>query len=570
MTTVGIDFGTTNSVVAKWTPSGIDVLDIDPAPGEWANHGFSRVMPSVFATSATGDALFGWTAKGAETRPFEAVKRLFGTQQEVVTDDAGTMLAVEEVATMIFAEMKRSATGLGVPASQAVVTVPANSRGLARHRTKVCAGMSGLEVLALLNEPTAAAMAYAWHHPGDQQILVYDWGGGTLDVTILRSVGGIFMEQASKGLPAKGGLDFDTRLSQAVLDTITDADKWDAAAHRFFRSQIELAKVELSSHEETELQLPGGQTRRVTRTMFEHAVQSLVEESRRPLEQCLHDIGAGPGVIDAVVMVGGTSKIPLVRNFVSDVLGREPVASIDPMTAVGEGAAIAAAILRGELETNDFFVSTEHALGTITHNGRDTTPHFSVLIPRNHMLPAERRDRFLPAFADQESVKVNIIEGDPDLPVEHHDNVVLTSFDVELPPRTDGSDRSFDITYHYDRDGILHVKVDDTASGERLGQHDVTFGVSDDKRQLVRMASRARSTVESRVLSDEAPTAVASDPEVAILLERARVKVIPFLDDHEADEVRDATDRLETADDTNRQEAKSALQAVLASYPYLF
>ena len=570
MTTVGIDFGTTNSVVAKWAPSGVDVLDIDPAPGEWAIHGFSRVMPSVFATNAAGEALFGWTAKRTETRPFEAVKRLFGTHQEVVTDDAGTALAVEEVATMIFAELRRSATGLGVPASQAVVTVPANSRGLARHRTKICAGMSGLEVLALLNEPTAAAMAYAWKHPGDQQVLVYDWGGGTLDVTILRSVGGVFMEQASKGLPAKGGMDFDTRLAQAVLDTVADAETWDAAAHHRFRLQVELAKVELSSREETELQLPGGETRRVTRTMFEHAVQSLVEESRRPLEQCLHDIGAGPGVIDAVVMVGGTSKIPLVRRFVSEVLGREPVASVDPMTAVGEGAAIAAAILRGELNTNDFFVSTEHALGTITHNRPDPTPRFSVLIPRNHKLPAARTDRFLPAFEEQESVNVNVIEGDPDLPVEHHDNVILTSFDVQLPPARNGHDRSFDITYHYDVDGILHVEVDDTATGERIGEHEVTFGITDDKRQLVRMASRAQSTVDGRVLSDEAPRAVSVDPEFAALLERARVKVVPFLEADEADEIRTAADRLETADEANRQDAKAALQAALAPYPYLF
>lgn len=570
MTAVGIDFGTTNSVVAKWTAQGVDVLEIDEAPGEWALHGFSRIMPSVFATAPDGTARFGWQAKRAESRPFEAVKRLFATQQEMVTDDQGTALAVEEVATMIFAELKRRASQVGVAASRAVVTVPANSRGLARHRTKICAGMSGLEVLALLNEPTAAAMAYANTHPGDQQVLVFDWGGGTLDVTVLRSVGGIFMEQASKGLPTAGGMDFDSRLAKAVRETISDGREWTPVERHQFRLAIEMAKIELSTVDETQVLLPGGETRRVTRTMFERAIRSLVEESRRPLEQCLRDLGTGAGAIDAVVMVGGTSEIPLVRHFVAEVLGQEPASGVDPMTAIGQGAAVAAAILTGETEANDFFVATEHALGTVTVQLPDPEPRFSVLIPRNRKLPAAATERFSPVFEEQELVDVRVVEGDPDLPIDHPENVILTSFEVALPTSNPAGDRSFDITYRYDVDGILHVEVADAMTGTPMAQHEVAFGITDDKRALVRLSRRAQQTVTDGMLvgnSDSTPTI---DPEVATLLERAHVKVIPFLEDDEAQRVRDAATRLEHATGSDAAAAKRALQEHLAPYTYLF
>ena len=570
MTSVGIDFGTTNSVVAKWTPRGLEVLDVDQAPGEWGGHGFSRVMPSVFATGSDGQALFGWAAKRAESGSFEAVKRLFATQQEAITDDAGSVLDVEEVATMLFGELKRAAAANGVPASKAVVTVPANSRGLVRHRTKVTAGMAGLEVMALLNEPTAAAMAYALDYPGDQQILVFDWGGGTLDVTILRSVGGVFMEQASKGLPTKGGMDFDSRLARAVRETVADDHTWNDADHYRFRLNIELAKIELSEREHTEIRLPGGETRRVSRTMLEQAIQPLVEESRRPIEQCLRDIGAGPGVIDAIVMVGGTSKIPMVRRFVAELLDQEPASTVNPMTAVGEGAAVAAAILSGELETHDFFVSTEHALGTITHDPANTTPNFSVLIPRNHKLPAATTERFSPVFDDQEAVKIQVIEGDPDRPVDDPENVILTAFTAKLPePSPAEPDRSFDITYRYDTDGILHVEVADP-SGTLLERHEVSFGVTQDKRAMVEMSKRVQSTLETGRLLDEPAEGDRPDPEVTSLLQRAYVKVIPFLDGQDEAKVRAAAEALERADPNEVPVAKQELQAELAPYPYLF
>jgi molecular chaperone DnaK len=569
MTAIGIDFGTTNSVVASWSPSGAEALSIDAPSGEWTSLGFDRVMPSVFARAADGSTKFGWDAKRAETGRFEAVKRLFATQQSTVTDEAGDAFAVEEVATILFAELKAAAARQGIDAQQAVITVPANSRGLARHRTKICAGMGGFEVLALINEPTAAAMAFSARNPGDQQILVFDWGGGTLDVTVLRSVGGVFMEQASKGLPTKGGLDFDSRMRKLVLETVPDRNSWTAADRLRFDLDIELAKIKLSDQEFTVVQLPDGESRRITRGMYEEAISSLIEEARRPIEQCLRDLGAGAGAIDSVVMVGGTSKIPLVRRFVGEMLDRDPEVGVDPMTAVGEGAAIAAAILTGQLETNDFFVATEHALGTVTVSPEAGEFEFSVLIPRNHKLPASRTDTYFPAHNEQEAVTIKVIEGDPEVAVDHPDNVILKEWSVPVPGEIGAPNRAFEITYDYDVDGILKVRVADPATGAVMLEDDISYGITEDKRSLVRIADRAQEAVHGG-FSAPSDSASTSDSEAAQLLQKAHVKVIPFLDGSDADALRGAAAELESAATEDLDAAKAKLRDALSPYSYLF
>lgn len=566
--TVGIDFGTSNSVVATWRPGGVEVLSVDSPLAEWENLGFDRIMPSVFAEGSDGRALFGWAAKRAERGRFEAVKRMFATGHDAITDDAGSVFAVEEVSTMLFAELRAAAIRQGVDARPAVITVPANSRGLARHRTKVCAGMAGFQVLALINEPTAAAMAYAARHPGDQQLLVFDWGGGTLDVTILRSVDGVFLEQASKGLPTKGGLDFDTRLRKLLLDTVADTSTWTAAQRRRFDLDVELAKIQLSSHEFTVVQLPDGDNRRVTRAMFEDAIRSLIEEARRPIERCLADVGAGAGVIDSVVMVGGTSRIPAVRRFVAELLECEPALGIDPMTAVGEGAAIAAAVLDGALDTNDFFVATEHALGTIAVDPMANELVFSVLIPRNHKLPASKTETFQPLTSDQDGAVLRVVEGDPTVPLTHPDNVVLKEFEVRWGAGR--PDRTFDMTYTYDVDGILHVTVTDNVTGSVILEGDVSFGVTADKRRLVEIARQAQRTVDTREVGDSAAGRAAdADPEVVNLLQQAEAKVIPFLPDDEAEPLRAAVQALRSAEPDELATHTARLREALAPYSYL-
>jgi molecular chaperone DnaK (HSP70) len=318
MSAIGIDFGTTNSVVAVHREGQTEVLEIDQPPVQWQPYGFDKVLPSVMARDENERICFGWEAKQRTTGRFDAVKRMFATQLDVATDDQGESLVVEEVATMLFAELKQRSIAQGVEASKAVVTVPANSKGRARHRTKLAAGMAGFEVLALINEPTAAAMAYAQRHPEARQLLVFDWGGGTLDVTLLQSVDGVFIEQASSGLPRSGGIDFDNKIMEIVREFFPQLASISNEERQRLRLEVELAKVKLSTAEEAIIQLPNGEPFTLTRSRFESAIEGLIKESLQPVAYCLDDLNIGVGSLDALVLVGGTCRIPAIRRSVQE------------------------------------------------------------------------------------------------------------------------------------------------------------------------------------------------------------------------------------------------------------
>jgi len=567
MAAIGIDFGTTNSVVAVHTKSGVDVLPIDQAPPSWAPYGFDNVFPSVMAKDEASRLCFGWEAKQKSGGRFDAVKRMFATQLDFTVDDSGDALAVEEVATMLFAELRRRAIATGVTADQAVITVPANSKGRARHRTKLCAGMAGFEVLALINEPTAAAMAYAQRHPEVRQLLVFDWGGGTLDVTVLQSIDGVFIEQASSGLPRSGGIDFDSRLEKIVRDSIPGLDQLNTEQRHLLRLEVELAKIRLSTAEATSIELPDGQSFRITRSRFEQEVKGLLEESRIPLERCLKELQIGPGAIDALVLVGGTCRIPAVRKFVEGIIGVDADPDINPMTAVGEGAAIAAGILSGEIANSDFFVCLEHALGTFTFN-ENTGDQFSSIIRKGNKLPARASGEYFPVVPTSDSVNVQVVEGDPDS--MQPDFTVLKEWEVQLTaPYEEGSRRAFELQYEYDVDGILHVKATDIDSGIVLLDDDVSYGIATDKRQLKTMSDRAKSAVDDGVMSASASVTLA-DPEASKLIEQSRVKVIPFLDSDEAGPISAAVAALESADSATVSARKEELKRLLVPHSYLF
>ena len=568
MAAIGIDFGTTNSVVAVHSSAGIEVLPIDQAPSAWAPYGFDNVFPSVMSRDESSRLCFGWEAKQKTEGRFDAVKRMFATQLDFAVDDAGDALAVEEVATMLFAELRRRAIANGVSADQAVITVPANSKGRARHRTKLCAGMAGFEVLALINEPTAAAMAYAQRHPEARQLLVFDWGGGTLDVTVLQSVEGVFIEQASSGLPRSGGIDFDSRLEKIVRDSIPGLDQLTSQQRHQLRLEVELAKIRLSTSEATSIELPDGQSFRITRTRFEQEIKGLLEESRIPLERCLKDLQIGPGSIDALVLVGGTCRIPAVRKFVQDIIKVDADPDINPMTAIGEGAAIAAGILSGEITNSDFFVCLEHALGTFTFDQNTGTREFSAIIRKGNKLPARASGEYAPVIATTDSVKVQVIEGDPES--LQPDFTVLKEWDVQLKtPYDEDSTRTFDLQYEYDVDGILHVKATDLDSGEVLLEDDVSYGIATDKRQLKTMSDRAKTAVQDGVI-DMSASVKLDDAEATKLIEQSRVKVIPFLDRVEAEPIERAVEALESADSSNVAERKANLKQLLVPHSYLF
>lgn len=568
MSTVGIDFGTTNSVVGVWSEMGVEVLPIDKAPLEWAPYGFDDVFPSVMARDAEGAICFGWEAKQKSEGKFEAVKRMFADQLDIALDDDGDALAVEEVAVMLFAELRKQALLLGVDANQAVVTVPANSKGRARHRTKISAGMAGFEVLALINEPTAAAMAYSQKHPESRQLLVFDWGGGTLDVTVLQSVDGVFIEQTSSGLGKSGGLDFDSRLQKIVRDSIPGLDQLSSQDRQLLKLEVELAKIRLSAAEATSIQLPNGKEIRITRAQFEREIQGLLNEARIPIERCLRELQIGPGSIDSVVLVGGTCKIPAVRRVVEDIMKVDVDPDINVMTAVGEGAAIAAAILSGQNPNSDFFVCLEHALGTFTFDPLSGLEEFSPIIRKGHKLPAQSSSEYSPIVVTTDSVSVKVVEGDPGS--DSPDFTVLKEWDVPLrTPYSEDSRRTFELQYDYDVDGILKVKATDLESGEVLLDDDVSYGVATDKRQLKVMSERAKAAVATGVIDKSAHIEL-EDPEAMKLIQQARLKVIPFLDVSEAEPINLAVEALESAVGISVTEKKARLKNLLMPYSYLF
>jgi molecular chaperone DnaK len=574
MSAIGIDFGTTNSVVSVHGPGGADVLSIDEPPPNWAGLGFERVMPSVVGVGTDQQATFGWTAKRQSTNKLEAVKRLFATDESVLI--GGTEYSVEMAAALLFARLKQGAEASGAPVEKAVVTIPANSRGLARFRTKLCAGLAEIDVAALINEPTAAAMAHSVSASEDSNILVFDWGGGTLDVTVLETVAGVFIERASKGIQRSGGLDLDNLIAAAVLQGIPGSESWGEAERGAFRLEIERAKILLSTQQSTNIELPDRTHFEIERQVLERAIKGKIEETRGPIDQCLRDLNIQPDAIEHVVLVGGSSKIPAARQFVSEVLGKEPAPGADAMTAVAEGAAIAGAILAGELDA-DFFVATEHALGTISVDDRGT-PEFSVLIGRNHKLPAKEMSGYRPARQGQSSVAVEVIEGDPTVPLDHADNVILKEWVIEIDPTRPLEESGFSMVYEYDVDGILHVTVVDEKTGGTLLKDDLSFGISRDKAGLVSLAQAVNATMAGEALGREPAGAAASasspsasgSPASQALVERVRTKIVPFVDDQEGARLEGMCRDLENAVGQDQESCWSALEGEARKYAYLF
>ena len=566
MTSFGIDFGTTNSVLALCMRGSIDTVSLDEPPADWAALGFDRVLPSVLALDGS-NSLVGWRAKTHRGQKLEAVKRLLATDDTV--DVGGQPMPVEQAGALVFKHIQQQAEKQGLTLDQAVVTIPANSRGKARMRTKVAAGLAGIEVAALINEPTAAAMAYGRLIGDNQRVLVYDWGGGTLDVTILQSVSGVFMERASKGIQQLGGIDIDKAFADHLKQRISGATTWDTATEQSFMLDVERAKVLLSGSETTNLNVPGGRIIEVTRDEFTQVVRPLIQQSRQPIDTCLRDLG-GIVSIDHVVLVGGTAKIPAVRDFVTEILGQEPMDGVDPMTAVAEGASLAAGILNDEVDDYDFFVSTEHALGTIVQDRDTSDMRFSVLIPRNNMLPADGTDSYVPVVDYQETVQIQVIEGDPDYPLNHEDNVILKDWEVRLAEPRPVDEAGISVTYKYDVDGILRVVVRDLKTSAILLDEELAYG-PERKRELGRM----RRSVDEWVRGSDGaavppqPARGGLDAESQALADRVTEKIIPFVDEDEQRKLGGIIADLQNSSVETRDECKRRLGAAMREHAYL-
>ncbi len=462
---IGIDLGTTNSCVAVM--EGGQPVVIPNAEG-------ARVTPSVVAFTKTGERLVGQVAKRqAITNPERTVisiKRQMGTNYRVKIDDKE--YSPEEISAMILMKLKQDAEAyLGEPVTQAVITVPAYFNDSQRQATKNAGRIAGLEVLRIINEPTAASLAYGLDKEGNQKILVYDLGGGTFDVSILEIGDGVFEVLATSGNNRLGGDDFDQRIIDYIADEFMKEHgidlRKDKMALQRLKEAAEKAKIELSSTLTTNINLPfitadaSGPKHldmTLTRAKFEELTADLVEMTMGPLRQALSDAGLTPNDIDKVILVGGSTRIPAVQEAVKRATGKEPYKGINPDECVAIGAAIQAAVLAGEIKDVLLLDVTPLSLGIETLGGV-----FTKIIERNTTIPTKKSQIFTTAADGQTSVEIHVLQGERPMAA---DNKTLGRFILDgIPPAPRGVPQ-IEVTFDIDANGIVHVSAKDLGTGK--------------------------------------------------------------------------------------------------------
>jgi molecular chaperone DnaK len=468
MPIIGIDLGTSNSAAAVLR-GGRPVI-IPSAEGVTLG---GKAFPSYIALIADGQMLVGEPARRQATvnpdGTTTAFKRLMGRREKVRLRDRE--FSPEELSGFLLQKIKRDAEAfLGEPVRQAVVTVPAYFNDNQRNATKDAARIAGLEVVRLVNEPTAAALAYGLDRLGQElRIAVVDFGGGTLDVTIMEFGKGVFEVKATSGNTQLGGTDMDKLVFEHLADRFRDQTGVDVRADRMaaarLREAAEVAKIELSTSTTTHITLPflaAGRAGPVhldldlTRTELERIVRPVVERCREPVLQAFRDANLEPKRIDRLVFVGGPTRMPLVRASFEELVGRKGETGIDPMECVAQGAAIQAGVLGGEVGAIVLVDVTPLTLGIETLGGVATS-----LITRNTPIPVKRSEIFTTAADMQTSVTVHVVQGErPMAP----DNTSLGQFNLDgLPPAPRGIPK-IEVAFDIDADGILNVTAKDLAS----------------------------------------------------------------------------------------------------------